>query len=411
MLLDKRRDGALGGSEIGAKREQPAHQKLRKEQRFDAALAFFKAEGRGFNAWNVIEFERALLWGAVEHRVAAWGGAAPGSLLARIAIFAACYFGEALMLALLVGGTPSPELRDLAAWVHHVQNLEVQLLSPKLFDAGRLLRRELVPAGATLLYRVWLGSGRMLEFDIDSLEALERALRTLRGGGTDDRGAAVPQPASIVDESEEQTEARAKAQAGDLAGLASGVRLAPGAKAWCLVVRQAAGERRLMGREGWHGDYMMKQLRLEWPAQPTTRSDALLLRAAAQPRRTHAKQLEAARANAERELLDAVKGRGDARHDALELVELVQQRGQRLPAEIEPLIEAVAEALDEQGLGDVAQRFDRTSLEETMHSVMPQAVGGAVAAPPSPRPRSAITQTRCALTCLALHHTSRPRAH
>ena len=68
----------------------------------------------------------------------------------------------------------------------------------------------------------------------------------------------------------------------------------------------------------------------KWPAQPTTRSDALLLRAAAKPRQSRVKQLAAARANAARELLDAVKGRGDARQDALELVELVQQREQRL---------------------------------------------------------------------------------
>lgn len=62
------------------------------------------------------ELERALIFHAVETRAVEWGGGAEGSTLFKLVHFAACYYGEALFLAFLVGGTPTREQNDAHGW-------------------------------------------------------------------------------------------------------------------------------------------------------------------------------------------------------------------------------------------------------------------------------------------------------
>ena len=63
-----------------------------------------------------IELERALIWGAVEARAEEWGGWTEGSTLWKLLHFAACYYGERLYLAALVGGCPTREQNDAHGW-------------------------------------------------------------------------------------------------------------------------------------------------------------------------------------------------------------------------------------------------------------------------------------------------------
>ena len=109
QLLSKQRLAAAGGSAIGAKRSLPVHKELRARQKFDTAFEkFHTLNGGRFSGWSILEFERMLVWGAVERQIPEWGGPTEGSVLYQICLEAACFYGEALYFALLVGGTPTP---------------------------------------------------------------------------------------------------------------------------------------------------------------------------------------------------------------------------------------------------------------------------------------------------------------
>lgn len=173
-LAAAHREGAAGGAQIGAKRTLRAHQALRREQGFDQAFAWFTAEGGGFEKWTIIEFERMLLWGAVEHRIAEWGGAQEGSLLWRIAIGAACYFGEKLGLALLLGGTPTPQQDGAHALYHLLLREKVATVSKELFKDDGSLRDSLIPPGTGLSLETFQPDGARNSFDIADRVCLVR---------------------------------------------------------------------------------------------------------------------------------------------------------------------------------------------------------------------------------------------
>lgn len=165
VLANPRRVAANGGSMIGAERASVSGRRLRESQRIEEALAALKEEDKQFEAWcappvtaapacasqptvphcplrcpvpetcpsapclhrdgrahatllhrSAIELERALIFGAVEARAEEWGGAAEGSTLFKFVHFAACYYGEALYLAYLVGGTPTRAQNDRHGW-------------------------------------------------------------------------------------------------------------------------------------------------------------------------------------------------------------------------------------------------------------------------------------------------------
>ena len=63
-----------------------------------------------------LELERALIWNAVEDRAPEWGGLKEGETLWVLVHFAACFYGERLYLAWVVGGTPSSEQNDGHGW-------------------------------------------------------------------------------------------------------------------------------------------------------------------------------------------------------------------------------------------------------------------------------------------------------
>ena len=175
QLLAGHRVGAAGGSQIGAKRTLQAHKDLRGRQGFEDAFGWFKASAGGFGSWSVIEFERMLLWGAAEHRIAEWGGAQEGSLLWRIATGAACYYGEKYMLALLYGGTPTPQQDGEHALYHKLARHEVAEVSGQLFDSNGGLNGVLVPPGTELYYEAFRPDSTGISFRIYNLGSLVRA--------------------------------------------------------------------------------------------------------------------------------------------------------------------------------------------------------------------------------------------
>ena len=86
------------------------HKELRARQKFDTAFEkFHTLNGGRFSGWSILEFERMLVWGAVERQIPEWGGPTEGLVLYQIYLEAACFYGEALYFALLVGGTSTPD--------------------------------------------------------------------------------------------------------------------------------------------------------------------------------------------------------------------------------------------------------------------------------------------------------------
>ena len=116
-----------------------------------------------------------LLWGAAEHRIREWGGAQKGSLLWRIAIGAACYFGEKYMLALLYGGTPTPQQDGQHAIYHVHARLEVANVSSELFNSDGSLSSLLIPPGHALHYQAFQPDGACNSFHIRDRGSLVRS--------------------------------------------------------------------------------------------------------------------------------------------------------------------------------------------------------------------------------------------
>lgn len=116
-----------------------------------------------------------LLWGAAEHRIREWGGAQEGSLLWRIAIGAACYFGEKYMLALLYGGTPTPQQDGQHAIYHVHARLEVANVSSELFNSDGSLSSLLIPPGHALHYQAFQPDGACNSFHIRDRGSLVRS--------------------------------------------------------------------------------------------------------------------------------------------------------------------------------------------------------------------------------------------
>ena len=63
-----------------------------------------------------LDLERALTWDAVEDRAPEWGGMEEGWTLWVLVHFAACFYGERLYLAWLVGGCPTTAQNDEHGW-------------------------------------------------------------------------------------------------------------------------------------------------------------------------------------------------------------------------------------------------------------------------------------------------------
>ena len=65
---------------------------------------------------------RAMLWDAIESHAPEWcegvavGESLEGSILWVVSLAAACYYGERLMLALLVAGSPTARQNDEMSW-------------------------------------------------------------------------------------------------------------------------------------------------------------------------------------------------------------------------------------------------------------------------------------------------------
>ena len=157
VLASKKRLKAIGGSMIGVERATRYGKDLRKQQQLDEALAVLKKEDSHYFAWCVaptplprpwrpqgawrwppqrradgprrwptpcrclldrstIDLERALTWDAVEQHAEEWGGGAVDSTLWKLLREAACFYGERLYLAFLVGGCPTRKQNDLHGW-------------------------------------------------------------------------------------------------------------------------------------------------------------------------------------------------------------------------------------------------------------------------------------------------------
>ena len=207
--------------------------------------------------------------GAVEHRVEEWGGAVVGSILWHICLAAACYYGEALMFALLVGGTPSPEQTSDRAWHHHVQCMQVADVGRRLFLVDGGLNPLLVPAGMHAVLRVFRAGEETLEFYFTNRAALVKKIVVLRRGGD-----GVPRASGIFIETMARSLELAEAQVDGLSDLRSKWHLMPGAKGWQIVARSVGADCtddvRLCGREGWFEGLMAKALGLAYPPPPST---------------------------------------------------------------------------------------------------------------------------------------------
>ena len=157
VLASKSRLKAIGGSMIGVERATRYGKDLRKLQQLDEVLAVLKKEDSHYFAWCVaptplprpwrpqgawrwppqrradgprrwptpcrclldrstIDLERALTWDAVEQHAEEWGGGAVDSTLWKLLREAACFYGERLYLAFLVGGCPTRKQNDLHGW-------------------------------------------------------------------------------------------------------------------------------------------------------------------------------------------------------------------------------------------------------------------------------------------------------
>ena len=410
-LQEYRREAAFGASYFGVLTKLRSYRELRDEQNFDEAYKFFTAAGGGFETWSKLELERALLWGALEHRVAAWGGATPGSLLWRIAIAAACYFGEAAMMALLLGGAPTAHQDDARGWYHHIQCDKVLQVFSEVFEEDGTINPKVVPEGRTLELIVFQRSGTRTAFRLTIRSDLVAAVAALRRGAD-----GVPRASSVVQESEARSQRLAEELVDGLEGKGGVPRaLMPGGRAWQLELRSTGvvDKQVLCDRGGWHDGRMAEALGLPWPPeQPMTPNDVLLQPAeSGAARKQHAAHLTREKRLAESALQaagEAAPSQSGAAAVVKQLIKLAAGRADE-PRKTElQLEEAVSAASAITGkLGDVAAAFVEAAFARTMHDVLPQAKGGMKGG----RPRTLARAPLPARTLLARHrHAARPHA-
>ena len=189
-------------------------------------------------------------------------------------------------------------------------------------------------------------------------------------------------PAGVLGEALELSRRRAEEQAADLAGLQTGRVLAPGARAWRLVLTDArsASPYQLCGRGGWHTRDMLLGLELELPAQPTTSND-VLLQEATDPRQ-YGDQVRVASVLAEEQLRSAAAALEpaaveQAANAVTELVALAEARGCLPTRDAEERHAAALVALERLGLSPEAGRYVQARLDLTKHEARAQVKGGA----------------------------------
>ena len=384
QLMPFQRLGAAGCSHIETKRSTEQHKALRRCTHGDEQLDF-EAMHRLFHQQTgryacIRAFERMLVWGAIEHRVEEWGGGgnpgepiSPTCLLMLIALAAACFYGEALMLALLVGGTPTAEQEAVRAWQHHTDAHVIAAIRQWLFSSDGSVNG-LVTQGRALLLEVFDADGTIHGWPVTCREDFVCAILELRRGSDKVRRAAgVP-----LLETEAQARERAGEMVDGLSHLDAEHHLAPGAKGWRLMLQshEAGGEsERLCGREGHHSKRLSNLLGLRQPPLPLVQ----LQPAPARLQRLHAysKGLEPASQEAELAMVAAAKGKAPG---VAPLVAELQRLAHGLLASTHPSVVELClnhllvelEQLGGEPLAEAARGFVSARAAWTRHESRPQ---------------------------------------
>jgi len=350
LLAAKTRKAAAGGSMIGSKGATSSGRQLRAKQDLGAALkALIKAD-LSFAVWTVIDLERALYWGAVEHQTEAWGGVTEGSLLLRICRFAACFYGERLGLALAVGGCPSSRQNAAHGWYHHCLVRECARAWSAVLEPDP-------PPGTVAVLKVYIAAdGTFEEHSFTDRAGLVDILYRLRRTQST-RG--------IAPEREDTSRRLAEEQATSLREEQGDRPLMPGACPYELF-REVEGVRTLLcDRAGWHSGRMARAIGVNWPP---VRATAVQPAETAAEKKAYTAQLEAGVATAE-----AAVPRGMSNELVL-LLGLAARLEHEDPAIVQPQIEAALATL-----GDARPSFEavvEASLRRTMHAVRPDVKGG-----------------------------------